>query len=500
MNKRLVRVLGITLFSVIFLTLVACQSDDSNKSKNDPTDENEPYKISIMTTAHSPEPPTNESPNVVALGEYTNTKLDLTFVPANNYDDRFNITLGSTELPTIMLADKKPSFIQAARDGAFWDITDYIDDYENLSQLNDIVRDNVSIDGKMYGLPRTRPLGREGVTIRKDWLDNLGLDMPQTTDDFYNVLKAFTYDDPNESGEDDTYGIVITEYEGPWDVMQTWFGVPNKWGIDDDDKLYPDFMSPHYKEALDFFKKIYDEGLVNEDFAVMDSSKWSDPIINGEAGVQVNVLDEGNRIQNKMLEADPSLEGVIDIIGAIEGPNGLFSLPTSGYAMMLAISKTEAKTEDDLKKVLQFLDDISNEEGETLAYNGVEGIHYEIVDGVYKPSDDEKLKNESSLNQILPFIPGERFLKEPETELKKKENIILEENEEIVVANPAEQLVSTVYSQKGAQLDNIMDDARVQYIVGQIDEDGLKSAEELWINSGGQDLIDEMNELYQGIK
>src|SRR5690625_5188612 len=103
-----------------------------------------------------------------------------------------------------MLASKSPSFIQAARDGAFWDITDYIDDYENLSQLNDIIRNNISIDGKIYGLPRTRPLGREAVSIRKDWLENLGLDMPETIDDFYEVLKAFTNDDPDGNGEDDT--------------------------------------------------------------------------------------------------------------------------------------------------------------------------------------------------------------------------------------------------------------------------------------------------------
>lgn len=512
-KKNMMKWIGIALLSILFITLVACQDDNTNNknntAKNDSnnTSENngaeteEPFKISIMTTTHNPDPPTNDSPNVIALGEYTNTELDMIFVPASNYEDRFNITLGSGELPTIMLASKSPSFIQAARDGAFWDITDYIDDYENLSQLNDIIRNNISIDGKVYGLPRTRPLGREAVSIRKDWLENLGLDMPETIDDFYEVLKAFTNDDPDGNGEDDTYGLVVSEYEGPWNVMQTWFGAPNKWGIDDEGKLYPDFMAPEYREALNFFKKIYDEGLVNEDFAVMDPAQWSDPIVNGEAGVMVNVADEANRLQNKLLDVDPSLEGAIDLIGAIEGPHGLFSLPTSGYNDLLAISTTAVKTEEELRRVLEFMDMLSTEEGETLAHNGVEGIHYEIVDGVYVPTDDPTLVNEySSLNQILTFIPGDRFLKEPETEIKQKEQVILAENEEIVVANPAEPLVSQVYAQRGAQLDNIIGDARIQYIVGQIDESGLDEAEELWLRSGGQDLIDEMNELYEEIQ
>src|SRR5690625_4059859 len=136
LKKNMMRLLGIALLSILFITLVACQDDNSNNknnttkndsnntSENNGEDTEEPFKISIMTTAHNPDPPTNDSPNVKALGEYTNTDLDITFVPASNYDDRFNITLGSGDLPMIMVADKTPSFIQAVRDGAFWDLTD----------------------------------------------------------------------------------------------------------------------------------------------------------------------------------------------------------------------------------------------------------------------------------------------------------------------------------------------------------------------------------------
>src|SRR5690625_2159609 len=116
--------------------------------------------------------------------------------------------------------------------------------------------------------------------------------MPETIDEFYEEMKAFTYDDPNQSGEDDTVGLVVSEYEGPWDTMQTWFGVPNEWGVDEDGTLYPHFEAPEYREALDFFKKLYDEGLVNEDFAVMDPSKWHDEFINGNAGMVVDVAED----------------------------------------------------------------------------------------------------------------------------------------------------------------------------------------------------------------
>ncbi|MMZ69544.1 Lipoprotein LipO precursor [compost metagenome] len=53
-----------------------------------------------------------------------------------------------------------------------------------------------------------------------------------------------------------------------------------------------------------------------------------------------------------------------------------------------------------------------------------------------------------------------------------------------------------MYSQKGSQLDNIINDARIKFIVGQLDEAGLKAAFEVWRNTGGDELVNEMNELY----
>ena len=89
--------------------------------------------------------------------------------------------------------------------------------------MKEIITNNASIDGKTYATDRARALGRNGVTIRKDWLENLGLEEPKTIDEFYNVLKAFTKDDPDGNGKDDTYGLVASKFTGPWDNMQVWF-------------------------------------------------------------------------------------------------------------------------------------------------------------------------------------------------------------------------------------------------------------------------------------
>ncbi|MNC61412.1 Lipoprotein LipO precursor [compost metagenome] len=100
------------------------------------------------------------------------------------------------------------------------------------------------------------------------------------------------------------------------------------------------------------------------------------------------------------------------------------------------------------------------------------------------------------LNQMLSFLPASNALTVKQTALRKKQTALIKKNEEYVVANPAAPLISDVYNQKGPQLENIINDARIKYIVGQIDEAALRAAFETWKKSGGDDLVKEMNDLY----
>ncbi|MBD2843818.1 extracellular solute-binding protein [Paenibacillus sp. IB182496] len=461
----------------------------------------EALKLSFMIPAFQTELPDKDSPVLQALQEATNTEITMQYVPNSSYPDKMNITLASGQLPTLMVVDRNAaSFINAARSGAFWELGPYLDDYPNLSQANPIVLNNSSIDGKTYGIYRGRILGRMGVTLNRQWMENLGLEAPQTLDEFYNVLKAFKEDDPDGNGKDDTYGIVVSKYAGPWDIMQVWFGAPNKWGEAEDGTLAPAHTTPEYLEALQFFRTLYVEGLVNEDFAVMDPAVWTDPMVNQEAGVFVDVADAARRMDNSMQDKAPRDTPYVDVFQAPVGPKGHRDMPTSGYANVIAVSKSAVKTEDELKRVLTFLDRLNDEDMQMLLGYGIEGRHYEMVDGYIHPlttPEDVALSSElNSLNQMLMFI-GPTTPTLESTEINDKVEEVQAANEAIVVGNPAEPLISDIYAQKGQQLDNIIADARIKYIVGQIDEQGLEEAFDLWMSSGGADYIAEINTLYE---
>ncbi|MCR8629830.1 extracellular solute-binding protein [Paenibacillus radicis (ex Xue et al. 2023)] len=464
-----------------------------------------PFKISVMLKSFSNDNASPDSKVWKQVEEYTNTKLDLQFTPDASYLDKMNITLASGSMPSAIFVVnvKLPAVANAIKGGAFWEIGPYLKDYPNLSKANQTILNNTSVNGKYYGLYTTRPIGRMGISYRKDWLDNLGMKEPKTIDEFYNMLKAFTNNDPDQNGKNDTYGMVVTKYPGPWDIMQTWFGAPNKWGVKDG-KLVPAHLTPEYMEALKFYKKLYDEKLVNQDFAVYDSAKWNDPIVNGKAGVAVDVADRSYQIDEKLKTVDP--KGTIDLIGAVSGPAGLHNQPTTGYAGVFLISKSTVKTEAELRKVLEFFDKTNDKEMQALLGYGIEGTHYKMDNGklvtILTINDnmgpDINNKNMNQLSLQIPYIIPELF--KPSTPLRIKANEVMKENEKIIVANPAEPFTSNTFTQKGAQLDQIVEDARVKFIVGKTDEAGFKADMDLWRKSGGDDYTKEMNEAYAGVK
>ncbi|TDQ42855.1 extracellular solute-binding protein [Aureibacillus halotolerans] len=483
---------GRALIVATTLTLsVACSSESAQNTTEDGSN-----PIEVMLPGHSTDLPQDDSPVLVALEEETGRDVTLNWVPSTSYDDKFNIMLASGELPTLLvIPSKTPSFVNAARSGAFWDLTPYLDEYPSLSQMNETIKTNASIDGKTYGIYRGRALGRNGVTIRQDWLDNLGLSQPETVDEFIEVLRAFTNDDPDGNGQDDTYGFVTSKGAGSFITMQTWMGLPNEWGETDEGKLMPTHTFPEYVDVLTTFREMYADGLVNTDFAVKDGASSPDEVINGKAGVLIGVADHAQRVQEAIIEQGG--EGIVDAMQPPAGPKGQRAVPTSGYNGLIAISKKAVPTEEDLKGVLTFLDQVNSEKIQNLLDFGLEGRHYEKeADYLVRTEDTALLAEMNSLNQLLMYIPRLDRITVEQTPIRQKVADVQKANEEIIVANPAEPLISDEYAKNGAQLDKIVDESRIKYIVGQIDKNQLNAELERWMKVGGEEYIKEINELY----
>lgn len=130
-------------------------------------------------------------------------------MPASSYDDKVSATIAAGTMPDLLLIrrNKESAMLQAQNAGVFWDLAPYLKDTKNLKNMSEVSKNNATIDGQLFGIPRERVLARYGMIFRKDWLDQLGLQPPKSVDDIYTIAKAFTENDPDQNGKNDTFGI-----------------------------------------------------------------------------------------------------------------------------------------------------------------------------------------------------------------------------------------------------------------------------------------------------
>ena len=140
---------------------------------------------------------------------------------------------------------------------------------ETLAQLTD-----VKVKGKCYFSPQLleKPFTRPSRTmiIRQDWLDKLHLKMPATPDELLAVAKAFTYNDPDGNGKNDTFGIGAYGNAG-WgmglghtpDCIMPAYGVPGgpELFVQKNGKPVFNGIQPEYKAALAYYKKFFSAGV-----------------------------------------------------------------------------------------------------------------------------------------------------------------------------------------------------------------------------------------------
>lgn len=447
------------------------------------------------------------------IEDYCNVNLEIEWVLSDVTEERTTLAMANPKtMPMIMTwsGELTGNVVSAAKQGAFVDLSEYVWDaekYPNLSQMNENVADTLTVDGKLIAIPRTRDIGRYGFSYRQDWADKLGIDEPQTIEDVYNMLYAFTYDDPDGNGVDDTFGMEMTSYTGPFDIIQTWFGCGNGWA-EVDGQLIPVHMQDEYKEALDWLRKVYEDGLMPPDWAVRTTDTWSNGCKTGESGVYIDVMDGGRRIWDYFVAdetytpsvANPDEAASMNLLGAINGK----TMATSGYNGYFTLSASTCDTPEKIEAALTLLDKLNDNDMRLLTEYGIEGINYEVDENGYlvdlDVEDTTLAANYAGLNQMLAYLP--RYTPEPAPELNERtqaQNDVYVANEAVAVFNPASSYLanSATYSDVGATLADIITQARTQYICGEIDEAGLQAAADQWLAQGGQTIIDEVNAQYQ---
>ncbi|WP_458122636.1 extracellular solute-binding protein [Paenibacillus sp. Z3-2] len=497
MRKKMRAKLG--LVSIMVLSLAATACGNQNAASGVPED-GKPLPVSIMSMYFTPEPPGADNVIVQEIEKKTNTDLNITWVSPNSYGDKVNVTLASGDIPDLMLVDD-PFSAQVrtmVQQGAFWDLTPYIQDYPNLSGFPEESWINTKqADGKNYGIPRVRPVeGGPFLFLRKDWLDNVGMDIPETTDEFYEVLKAFTKNDPDGNGKDDTIGftgLVNQNNIGSYGAIVSAFTQNTGDWKEVDGKLVNVNLMPEMRDALEWLSKAYAEGLISEDLAVLKESQTKDQLNAGRAGGAVNTVEAAWEPMEANLKSNPDADflPLISMNGWTNKDGGFFG--------MFVIPKTVS--EEKLKKLLELMDYGASEEGGTLASYGLEGVHYTEENGIKMATEQAKtdIVGSQALGQI--FMNYDKYMRAyrggmPQ-EIFVRNKKIIDERAEISVPDKAIGLYSETNISVGPELAKNIQDMKTKIILGkQSLSDWDNYVEKLKNDSDLQKITDELNQAY----
>lgn len=218
-------------------------------------------------------------------------------VPSAQMDDKLNVAISSNDLPDIIPANAR-QFKMLVDSGVAMDLTQLFEQYatpftkQMWQEDHGIARSQATVNGKLLALPQVGGAidGAPMIWIRYDWLTKLGLQPPKTMDDVLKIAEAFTKNDPDGNGQNDTYGLAFTkklygELADLTGFFQGYHAYLNGWIKGDSGQLAYGSIQPQVKTALSRLAEMYKNGYIDKEFSVKDGSKVAESLVSGKIGM-----------------------------------------------------------------------------------------------------------------------------------------------------------------------------------------------------------------------
>jgi putative aldouronate transport system substrate-binding protein len=426
----------------------------------------------------------NEAPDMnnafwSELQKRLNIKLDVNWIPSGDFDTKLDLILSSGSLPEIVAYPNQTlsaSMISAIKNGAFWDLTPLLGDLSAYPNLKNNLPPNalkyLSLNGKIYSLPRTRSRIDESLNIRKDWLDKLNIPVPTTLDEYRSALKKIVDSDPSGKG---TFGIIgngtiVNDGDGTFEAA---FGAykPNYDG--DGGMIWHQLTNP-YSDMVDYFRQLYQDGSLAKEFSTMKVAQAQEIVSAGRTATYVRSVKWLYGFETAAKKVQPDAQ--IMALPPLKGPGGYNVELSTAVNGGFYISKKVP--EDKVKRILKYLDSSASKEMTDFAYNGVEGVHYQVANGQKAPTSLAKKEiNTTSLGASVLALTEWGKVDDPGApkEYNDKKHQEVAEYEKVGVINPFIVMYSSAWSDIWPKYSSDWQSMVTKAIAGKISMDEYKA-------------------------
>lgn len=451
-----------------------------------------------------------------------NAPVDVEFVAIPRWEsgEKYNALFASGTAPDLIEEHGVDNMNTFFTNGLLMPLNDLIEQYS--TEYKGILEEYPALesfltkeDGQMYTFGVVNKAGSNHyLMIRKDWLDNLGLKEPATTEEFAEVCKAFTYDDPDGNGQDDTRGLSFagTTYS----LIRAMYGGMGSWQDDwykadpTGDSTEIAYHWDHAEGALTMMKELYDAGCVSKDYATdQNGNQAQQDFINGKLGI-IGLNGGKSAVLGLLTNLTANNEQAdIKAIPLPVSEFGAFQPAGGGFLASNAAINADCKNPE---AVIAYIDWLNKPE--TIVALKYGGDEYSVVDettGGYVPKDAEVFKSEVAYNgdftmtcsQIRnPYVDVLMFDESKPLEKRAKEIVIEADGYYLDPSRVFYQLMTKpslpgelalVKSNIGTQIDDIYTKAVLggsSYSV----EQAMTDARKIFTNAGGDGITEYLND------
>ncbi|MGN0801494.1 MAG: extracellular solute-binding protein [Candidatus Faecivicinus sp.] len=436
----------------------------------------------------------------------------------DNWKQQLALFITGGDIPDLMAFMDAATFQGYAADGAFYDISDLVRDYPNIMAYLDSVVGysaedmlaRTTVDGAIYGIPSvTTARSYYSLNIRTDWLENVGLEIPTTLDEFTEVMRAFTNDDPDGDGQNDTYGFSGNQ---TYNSLTPFFGAfgarPDQcYFLNDEGKVVTNVISEDYKAALEYIKSIYDEGLIDPEMFTATYEQSQEKVVRGEFGLWTGWWSVAGNVVSRFGYTDTNPEDSLTVIDppvGADGKSGIIAQDPCESYMAIAYNT------ENVDAVLRLIDYACSTDGHRTLMWGVEGQFWTQdengdVDWYFGIDGVDKEGNEVSDMQVYRFfynIPIEnsvRTLSDTFSSRLYQKSIEIYTDVE-VYPNLFLGLTSNDFVTYNSDLETYVKEAGIKFITGESSlETDWDSYVETYLSMGGEAVRTSLLEAYNAL-
>ena len=346
--------------------------------------------------------------------EYVNQEMNkvgitVEFVPVPRSDEitKMQTMVASQTAPDLTLTYTYSYAEDYYNQGGVWNLNEFIDGEDQAQNMKaylgeDVIDIGRNADGELYGIVAKRATtAKSNIFLRKDWLDALGLEIPTTPDELYNVIEQMVNNNPD--GRTDVIGI---QFWNAWNTRMAFSAIagdPVKVNIAGTEDAIQDYYDEGMREYYRFANRLYNAGLMDPEYYAATEDDFKSDIVTGAvACMEYNVNGSVDVMRGSLLKTLQENEPEADIISIpplknINDGNQYSAAYSNGGLIAFCPKTADAET---VEACMTYLDWMCTQDGGFVLYHGFEGEHFNydengtpvVIDAEYNAQDKDWIR------------------------------------------------------------------------------------------------------------